>query len=248
MPQIVFYGRIMAQHLFQTGLSILAGIVVALISGYIADVRDKQRRLRDEFYPELLKEFDRILDNKERARPSPPTQQEFDYRNKYWLDPCLRDEVEDFLSICQRWQDLIETELVTSEFVDSLPSGMAERSGNEFVFAHGSTGYIECGKFLSKFSESISTADDPHEMRTQMIELSERNNWGNERRMYSWDEEFPNWEVQLWDAMYELGIHEKLNEITRLRNELVSTSENLKEEVEVRLEEGFLKSLARRVL
>lgn len=239
--------------LFQTFLSILTGVIVALTSGYIAKHRENQRWLREEIYRPLYNEVERASDG---AVPDSSIWSEFDQYQKYRTDSELKKRLDRYEENLRQLKELEREPTVDETFINRMPDGMAEMDNGTPILIHRQVeenenvthrSLIEARKWLEMFGPVVIQAEDPEEMREQLIMLSKEEGWGHEENFRRWDEEHPNWPGALWWAVHEETVlWEKIEKIDQLRNdEIPDTASKIQEELQTRINENFLKSIWR---
>lgn len=242
--------------LFQTLLSIIAGIVVALVSGYIAQVRENQRWVKEEVYRPL---YDEIASAAEGNLPREgqgfgSKWDDVDRFQRFHVDKGLRQALDDYAGKLQSLSDRKEELEGSEELLEILPEGLADTQGSDIVLVNrrddegGIRGYIEVGDWLEIFSGIIIEAENPTKMRERLIEYSEENGLGHERNFRKWDKQYPDWQEKFWEA-FRGGSHESIDSVERveeLKADISEQASELRDEIEGRIKEGFVAVLIRK--
>lgn len=250
--------------LSQAFLSILSGIVVALISGYIAQVRENQYWLKEEVYHSIYNE---LVDAAEGNFPEDnegnywSVWEDYDVYRKHKVDTSLRQDLDSYTERLRRLNGL-ELKINHQERLhDLLPKGMAKEEGSELELVYereekkrsgpltvSTRKGISLTRWIEMFGEVVVESEDSEDMRKKLIEYSEANELGHEDNFRRWDEKYADWHSKLWDALHhdEQGLDGEIEEIENLRNEVTESATQLKNQIKKRTNQSFLRALFNR--
>lgn len=245
-----------AVSLFQAFLSIFSGIVVALVSGYIAQVRENQRWVKEEVYRPLYDELASAAEGNlpRQGRGFRSKWEEFDRFQKFHVDNGLRQDLDDYARMLQSLSDKKEELVGSEELLEILPEGLADTQGSDIVLVNRRDdegrirGHIEVGDWLEIFRGIIIETENPAEMRERLIEHSEENELGHERNFRKWDKQYPDWPEKFWEA-FRGGSHESIDSVKRvgeLKTDISEQATALRDGIEKRIKEGFIAVLIRK--
>lgn len=245
------------ESLFQALLAILSGIVVALISGYIAQLRENQQWLKEEVYRPMYNELDPASEGRLPREGSPygTIWDGFDRYQKFRIESKLRESLNEYRTHLLELSEMESNLAGSDEILEALPSGLAERQGDEIILVHrrneqeSPSSYIDLGSWLKMFSHILIEEDDPDDMRKRLIKFSEDNNLGHERSFRKWDDEYPGWHKTFWEA-FNGGEHETIADIQEFaakKTEIANVATVLRDELERRIAEGFVPVLQRKI-
>jgi len=249
---------------FQAFLSILSGVLVALLSGYVSQVRDDQRWMKEEVYRSL---FNELLVSQEGDFPEDEegnywsVWEDYDAYQKHRVEDSLRDDLE---SYAEKLRELNGLELRIrdkEQIVDILPQGMAEREIGQITLVHDRVENdrepmnvsvkrgISLTNWIELFGHIVVASDGPDDLRTNLIEYSEERGLGHERNFRTWDDEYPNWPEKLWSALTheEYGIGGDIERMTQLRRVIQSDATELRQKIENRMTQSLLRALLRKL-
>lgn len=232
--------------LFQTLLSILAGIVVALLSGYLASVRERQWWLKEEVYRPIYNELENVAEG--RIPSGRGTWAAMDSYQKYRVDSSLKAELEKYTDILRRVSNLSVRVKDIDELMDTLPEEMKHKDGQEnWQIKFGGTRHHPYA-LIDDYGDLALTTDKPEEFRQAVYERPAGQTTVFNSSFEKWDEEVPEWHVHLWEVLRnnEYGLERKAEEYGRLRNEVLpEIAEEIHDELEKQINESIFVSLFR---
>lgn len=233
-------------------LSILSGISVALLSGYISRVRDEKSWVSNEVYAEIYTEIDLASEGiLPQTREGRFTSSWFNLSRYHRgrVDPKLRKKLEEYahhLEALNREQlKIVDQE----ELVEELPSGMVnERENGSFSFNKmmpwdkSMGGETSFDKWIHTFDDAIFSADSPDEMATNMLITAEGR---QAEAIQGWDEHISGWREAAYDAFHgEYGFTGEQEEyLTMKQEEIPGMAVRIQEEIDKRADAGILKTI-----
>lgn len=241
---------------FPALLSILSGITVALVSGYISQIRENQRWVKEEVYRPLHGELVSAANGDfpregQKFRSKWAT---FDRFQRLHIDKELGDDLDEYSQNLQSLNELKEELKGSQELLEMLPEGLAESRGSDIILVSkrddkgNVRAHIQLESWLDIFGDIVVEASNPVELRDNLIEYSEKNSLGHERNFRKWDDSHPDWPENFWEA-FRAGDEEwvsDLEQIEDLKQEIAQKAMELRDKIEKRIKEGFMAVLIRK--
>lgn len=239
----------------QASLSILSGIAVALLSGYVTRVRDNQRWLNNEVYGQLYNEIDAVA-NGTFPREISNLQSSWSSISSYHrfrVDEELREKLDEFSNNIHYLSNdhlKLKDEQKTSkqlpdEMTDIRPSGqVALQVMRPWDKEIGGTRGLS--QWLDKFAIVIFESRSPDEMRENLFKVAN----SAERQVFEgWDEHISGWEEPFFNAFHndDTGFIGDRDDFIKMRDEkLPKLAADIRSELEQRIEQGILREIFQR--
>lgn len=235
----------------QAILSIISGVVVALLSGYISRLRDDHRWLKEEVYRPL---YNQVASDENSNLYRPDIQEftdawnEFDYYKRYRVDESLRNDLDELSHLIQKLNQLSVDDIDQDRVAETLPEEIVRRSGSKIGLKgmraddEGKGGVIDLNKWLNMFGEIVYTAESPEDLHEKLLSLGEDESGGHVLNFRGWDEHVEGWEVDFYSAFHDddSEMSDNLAEFISIRNEeLPKVHQKIKRKLENRINSGI---------
>lgn len=232
---------------WQQFLAIVLGAIVSGIIGIFTvlltgKMRDKQWK-RENIIKPLYNEIDRIrisqahqIDGRFRSFWN-----QLDSYSKLRVGEKLRNGFAGYTDLIDRFQSALKRydemrRKTIPAFEGRVRRAMANYltdDGNQILLEkyEGGSSSIDIGKWLERFLEVLTSNKDEHGLAEALITKSESSHWGYERFFRVWRSQqpavFADLAHEFRDAKMPQEYNDALEEVQRLRQKLVSTTESL---------------------